>query len=134
MDKRGIMSLRIIMSIILVLTVLSACNNVRESRTDISESPDAIIHKVVDHFFESHNDFSTQKDAWGGYTMDLTIEAMLFHDIYTGKDLYTKKVLEIMALRNRKPSDTVPFRSQPFCSYNYALFKATGNTDDSLLN
>ena len=91
--------------------------------------PDAIIHQVVRHFFEKHNNFLTQKDAWGGYTMDLTFEAMLFYDLYTGKDLYTKKVLDIMELRNRKPSDTVSYRSQPFSSYNYALYRVTGNKD-----
>ncbi len=94
-----------------------------------SDSPDVIIHKVVDHFFESHNNFSTQKSVWGGYTMDITFEAMLFYDIYTGKNLYTKKVSDIMTLRNLKPSDTVSYKSQPFGSYNYALYKATGNKE-----
>ena len=93
------------------------------------DSPEAIIHKVVNHFFEKHNNFTTKKDTWGGYTLDITFEAMLFYDIYTSKNLYAKKVLDIMSLRNRKPSDTIPYRSQPFCSYNYALYKATKNKE-----
>ncbi len=61
--------------------------------------------------------------------MDITFEAMLFYDLYTGNDLYTGQVSDIMELRNRKPSDTVAYRSQPFCSYNFALFRATGTED-----
>jgi len=106
-------------SILTILLVLA-------SVTSFANSPDTVIHKVVRHFFEKHNNFSTQKDAWGGYTMDITFEAMLFYDLHTGNGLYTKQVSDIMKLRNRKPSDTVSYRSQPFCSYNYALYRATG--------
>ncbi|MCK4990055.1 MAG: glycoside hydrolase family 88 protein [Bacteroidales bacterium] len=118
-----------ILSILLVLTSITGFANRGDKTTLESDSPDAIIHKVVRHFFEKHNNFSTQKDAWGGYTMDITFEAMLFYDLHTGNDIYTKQVSDIMELRNRKPSDTVSYRSQPFCSYNYALYRATGNKD-----
>jgi len=113
------MKVRNVLSILLVLT----------SVTGFANSPDTVIHKVVSHFFEKHNNFSTQKDAWGGYTMDITFEAMLFYDLQTGSDIYTNKIVDIMKLRNRIPSDTVSYRSQPFCSNNYALYKATGNED-----
>jgi len=113
------MKIRNFLTILLVLS----------SITGFSNSPDTVIHKVVRHFFEKHNDFSSPKDAWGGYTMDITFEAMLFYDLHTGSNIYTEKVSDIMELRNRKPSDTVSFRSQPFCSYNYALYRATGNED-----
>ncbi len=119
-------------SILLILMILMSITGFASNGDKIvqdSDSPDEVIKKVVNHFFEKHNNFSTQKDAWGGYTMDITFEAMLFYDIHTGKNIYTKKVSDIMELRNRKPSDTVSYRSQPFCSYNYALYKATGNQD-----
>ena len=113
------MNIRYFLTILLVLI----------SVTGFANSPDTIIHKVVRHFFEKHNNFSSRQDAWGGYAMDITFEAMLFYDLHTGNDLYIKQVSNIMELRDRKPSDTVSYRSQPFCSYNYALLKATGNED-----
>jgi len=91
------------------------------------DSPNIIIDKVVNHFLRDHNNFSIQNDVWGSYTIDLTLEAMLFYDLHTGNNIYTEKVSDIMRLRNIKPSDTISYRSQPFCSINYALYKATGN-------
>ncbi len=123
------MNTKSILLILLIITSITGCNNRVDKTTQESDSPDAIIQKVVGHFFEKHNNFSTQKDAWGGYTMDITFEAMLFYDLHTGKNLYTGTVSDIMKLRKREPSDTVSYRSQPFCSYNYALLKATGNDD-----
>jgi len=123
------MNLKSILSSLLIIATLSGCNNRADKVEQESDTPDAIIHKVVDHFFELHNNFSTEKDVRGSYTMDLTFEAMLFYDLYSGKNLYLNKVLDIMELRNLKPLDTVSYRSQPFCSYNYALYRATRNEE-----
>jgi len=88
-------------------------------------TPHEIIQQVVQHYFERYNNFSTEKDVWGNYTLDLTFEAMLFYDLLTETDAYREKVLEIMRLRNRQSCDTIRYESQPFCSINFALFKAT---------
>ncbi len=91
-------------------------------------SPHLVIKNVVQHYFELNNNFSTQKDVWGNYTLDLTFEAMLFYDVLTKTDAYKRKVLDIMSLRNYKNTDTINYKSQPFCSINFSLFKATNDS------
>lgn len=90
--------------------------------------PGEVIRSVVKHFIDQHNGFKEKGNVWGGYYLDLTFEAMLYHDLITGKEEYTEKVLNIMRLRGRENRDAINYRSQPFCSINYALFMATGDS------
>jgi len=115
--------------ILLIIFISAACTGKGDRRTGERGAPDEIVHKVVAHYFKQHNDFSTGKDVWGTYSLDLTFEAMLFYDLHTRSNIYTPKVMDIMNLRNLEPGDTVSYRSQPFCSYHYALCMATGNRE-----
>lgn len=86
-----------------------------------------IAHRVADHFIKEHHSFQSSGDVWGNYTLDLTLEALLLFDYHTGTDHYTPTVTRVMELRNLNPKDTISYRSQPFCSINYTLYKVTGN-------
>ncbi len=110
---------------VFILFFLIASPDLHAQKNTTSTSPHVVIQQVVQHYFERHNNFSTEKHVWGNYTLDLTFEAMLFYDLLTDTDTYRAKVLEIMRLRSRQSDDTVSYTSQPFCSINFALFKAT---------
>ena len=110
------------------LSLLVQFQNLHAQNDPQSITPHEVIQQVVQHYFERNNNFSTQKDVWGNYTLDLTFESMLFYDLLTGADTYRNKVLEIMRLRNRQSNDTIRYKSQPFCSINFALFKVTGDS------
>jgi unsaturated rhamnogalacturonyl hydrolase len=84
--------------------------------------------KLVNKFYELNNQFSTLDDAWGPYTLDLTFEAMLVYAQVSGNQSYIDSVLRIMYVRNLKPTDTVPYRQQPFGSISFELFRATGDS------
>lgn len=90
-----------------------------------SKSPEYITHKVTQHWLEINNNFSNTSDVWGNYTIDLTLEALLFHDYYLKKDLYLNTVLEVFKKINIISSDTIAYNSQPFCSINFILGKLT---------
>ena len=88
-------------------------------------NPKDVAQRVVDHFIQQHNHFESASDAWGNYTLDLTLESMLLYDFYTESNNFTPVVKNVMKLRNLSPSDTISYRSQPFCSINYTLYKVT---------
>jgi len=90
-------------------------------------SPEKMAAKVVGHFAEEHQQFATPDDAWGGYAMDFTFEAMLVFDEVRGENEYTPMVLKVMETRGLSPSDTIPYRAQPFCAVNFALWRVTQN-------
>jgi rhamnogalacturonyl hydrolase YesR len=113
---------------ILLLVITLACDSSCGPSESSPPDPGEIIQSVVRHFFDQHNDFSSKEDVWGGYYLDLTFEAILFYGLYTENEEYTRKVLEIMDLRNQSAKDTIDYRSQPFCSINYALFLTTGDS------
>jgi len=107
--------------------VFVAANNPKQGQTPIVEA-NRVVDLVVTHFFQKHNNFSTSRDVWGSYTLDLTFEAMLYYDLLTKQQKFSPRVLNIMRLRNYSPEDTISFHSQPFCSINFALFEATNNS------
>ena len=83
---------------------------------------------VVDKFAELHNNFQTQKDAFGNYTMDLAFEGMLAIDRALGEDKYLPLVQEVMQKRGRSPESVVPYKSQPFGCITFELFRATNDS------
>lgn len=82
---------------------------------------------VVHKFYSLHNNFSTLQDAWGPYTIDLGLEAMLVYAQVSGKTHFTDSVLHILSTRNLQPSDTIPYKGQPFGNVSFELFMATGD-------
>lgn len=84
-------------------------------------------HRVANHFIQEHNHFQSTDDVWYNYTLDLTLEALLLFDYYTGSSNYASTVNRVMKLRHLDSGDTISYRSQPFCSINYTLYKVTGN-------
>lgn len=94
-----------------------------------SQAPDEIIEKVADHWLELHNNFEDQSDVWGNYTLDLTLEALLFYDAKTENDRYTNLVKQVFKKRDISDHDTISYKTQPFCSINFTLGKLTGNNE-----
>jgi len=92
-----------------------------------AQPPELVIEKVADHWLELHNHFSKPSDVWGNYVLDLTLEALLYHDKYLEDDAYTGIVLELFDKRNIEPEDTINYRTQPFCSINFTLGEITKN-------
>ncbi len=90
-------------------------------------NPKDIAQQVADQFIQRHNHFASANDAWGNYTLDLTLESMLLFDYYIGTNNFTPVVNKVMNLRNVKPDDTISYRSQPFCSINHTLYLITKN-------
>lgn len=94
-----------------------------------SQTPEEIIEKVADHWFELHDDFEDQSDVWGNYTLDLTLEALLFYDEKVKSDKYTGIVKEVFNKRGFSPEDTISYKTQPFCSINFTLGMISGNDE-----
>ncbi len=94
-----------------------------------SQTPEEIIEKVADHWFKLHDDFENQSDVWGNYTLDLTLEAMLFYDEKVKEHKYTGIVKEIFNKRGISPGDTISYKTQPFCSINFTLGMIGGNEE-----
>ncbi len=94
-----------------------------------AQTPETIIDRVAQHWLALHNNFKDTSDAWGNYTLDLTLEAFLFSDHYLKKDSYSNVVLEVFNKRKIIPSDTIDYKTQPFCSINFLLGNITGNKD-----
>jgi rhamnogalacturonyl hydrolase YesR len=113
---------------VFLLSFLVQSQNVHAQNEPHSITPHEVVQQVVQHYFERHNNFATQKDVWGNYNLDLTFEAMLFYDLLTDTDTYRNKIFEIMLLRNRQSNDTIRYESQPFCSINFALLKVSGDS------
>lgn len=86
------------------------------------------IDRVATHWFSLHNDFRDTADVWGNYTLDLTLEALLAYDLHRGHRHYTPKVEAILRKRGISPGDTLPYRTQPFCSIPFAMGQATGDS------
>ncbi len=86
------------------------------------------VQNVVRKFYSLHNDFATLQDAWGPYTIDLGLEAMLNYARVSGKTHFTDSVLQIMTTRNLQPSDTIPFMGQPFGNLTFELYRSTGDS------
>ena len=38
-----------------------------------------VIHDVIQKYFSLHNNFKSESDVWGNYTLDLTIESIIHH-------------------------------------------------------
>lgn len=96
------------------------------------KNPHHTTKLIVKHFYEQHNNFATSKDTWGGYTLDLTFEAMLKYDLLTNQRRYTDSITKIMAKRQHLPQDTIAYKTQPFASITFTLFEATN--DSTYLN
>jgi len=110
---------------IIYIIIFSVFNSLQAQNTEQSSDPHEIVENVVQHFYKIKNNFSTEKSVWSNYTLDLTLESMLFYDIYTNSSTYTRKVEEILELRKLKSNDTIRYEGQPFCSLNFALLEAT---------
>ncbi len=59
--------------------------------------------------------------------LDLTLEALLYHDKYRKEDAYTGIVLDVFEKRNLEPEDTINYKIHPFCSINFTLGEITKN-------
>lgn len=92
-----------------------------------AQTPEMIIDKVSRHWLELHNNFEDTSDVWGNYTMDLTLEALLFSDYYLKRDSFSNVVTEVIKKRNIEPTDTINYKSQPFCSINFTMGNLLGN-------
>lgn len=86
-----------------------------------AQAPERIAGRVAQHWLELHNDFQSESDVWGNYTLDLTLEALLHLDRHTESRVYTETVLEVFRKRNISPGDTISYTTQPFCSINFTL-------------
>ncbi len=91
------------------------------------QSPQTIINQVAEHWFDLHNHFQTTSDIWGNYTLDLTLESLLYYDYRRKSNQYITIVNHVMQKRNIEPQDTIAYGSQPFCSIHFALGQVTGN-------
>lgn len=118
---------KIILISVFILT--DSILNVDATLSCADRAPLDMIQKIAHHFFERHNHFSSQKDVWGPYHLDLTFEALLTVDQISGETEYLKKIQHIMKKRNYQPSDTIDYRTQPFCNISFALFQATNDSD-----
>jgi rhamnogalacturonyl hydrolase YesR len=94
-----------------------------------ARDPDSVIHDVADCWLSLHNNFGKTSDVWGDYTLDLTLESLLKYDELTGQSDFIMLTQDVMASRNILPSDTISYRSQPFCSINFTLGEVTGNPE-----
>ncbi len=90
--------------------------------------PKSIIHGVTNHYFDLHNGFCTLKDAWGSYTIDLTLGALLEYYMLSGNEEYLNMVQRVMQVRGLEPEDTITYRAQPFYCLTFDLFMATRDT------
>lgn len=115
--------MRILYSCIIILTVLTSvrCQKEQKDETRTAEN-------IVKKFYALNDDFDSPKDVWGGYTLDLTFEAMLAYEKASGEVQYLDSILKIMKLRGQKPSDTIAYHSQPFGNITFALFEASGDS------
>lgn len=86
-----------------------------------AQAPEYIANRVARHWLELHNDFQSESDVWGNYTLDLTLEALLHLDRHNQKYVYTETVLDVFRKRKISPGDTISYTTQPFCSINFTL-------------
>lgn len=94
-----------------------------------AQTAEKIVRRVTTHWLALHNDFKNPADVWGNYTLDLTLEALLFYDHHTNDSLYTRLVIQVLKARGIAPTDTIPYTSQPFCSINYTLGECTSDSN-----
>lgn len=91
--------------------------------------PGQIVELVASHWQEIHDNFKSESDVWGNYTLDLSLEALVKYDMLTGQTSHIDLAKKVMRMRHIDPSDTIPYQSQPFCSVNFTLGEATGNSE-----
>jgi rhamnogalacturonyl hydrolase YesR len=65
--------------------------------------------------------------VWGNYAIDLTFDALLEVYLATGDATFRDYVLAVMARRNMRPEEPVPYVSQPFGHLNYMVWRVTGD-------
>lgn len=108
-----------------IISITFSCNSHYNSK----QNPITISDSIVNHFLSLHNHFQTTRDAFGNYTLDLAFEGMLAVDRALNEDRYLPLVLGVMEKRNLSPSDTVPYKNQPFGCITFELFRATNDSD-----
>jgi len=108
-------------TVVVFLTILFSFTAVQAQKHEV------VVKRVADHWLQLHNNFENTADAWGNYTLDLTLEALLKYDKATKNNTYTVLVKDVFNKRGIQPSDTISYRSQPFCSINFTLGEITGN-------
>lgn len=65
--------------------------------------------------------------AWGNYTLDLALEAMLEFHRLVGAPAFRDHALGVVARRIWKPGAVIPYEAQPFCHLDYYALLATGD-------
>ncbi len=113
-----------------IIVIVFSCKKSSKEETEnqsINQSPDSLVNLVVDNFYATHNNFQNEKDVWGNYTLDLALEAMLAYDQVSDTALFLPRVQKIMQMRGKSPSDTIPYKNQPFGCLSFALYEATEN-------
>jgi unsaturated rhamnogalacturonyl hydrolase len=109
-----------------VLFASLLCSCIYQEKPKSEKSP--LANNVIKKFYSLNNEFETLQDAWGPYTIDLGLEAMLVYARVSDEKQYIDSVLRIMNTRNLKPVDTIPFKGQPFGSISFELFMSTGDS------
>jgi rhamnogalacturonyl hydrolase YesR len=98
-------------------------------QTSCAQDTEKLVEKVIDHWLNLHNDFNSAKDAFGNYTLDVTLEAMMVYGNWKGTEKYLDLTKQVLALRGISAADTISYRSQPFGSMNFLIGEYAENKD-----
>ncbi len=114
--------MRILPSLILAACFLHACGPGQSS-------PETIINRVTTQFYDRHHRFSDTMDAWGDYTLNLTIEALLNYELRTGDPAHSPVTERFFSLRAYDPGDTILYTSIPFSNPYYSYYQIHRDPD-----
>ncbi len=95
----------------------------------LSEAPVIAAEPFMERFLSSHGYFREEGQAWGNYTLDLTIEAILEYTLISGDSAHIEPVLRFFSQRGYRPEDTIDYRQVPFADAYFAYYLYTGHPE-----
>ena len=82
-----------------------------------------IVKGIIERYLSENNNFSTTKDVWGNYTLDLTVEAIINYTLNSNDKEYIPIINRFFTFRNYTAQTPVSFSKSPFCDVYYSYFQ-----------
>jgi rhamnogalacturonyl hydrolase YesR len=111
--------MRIIIAFLLFL--ISIKNWGQQERTQL----DSVIH----YFYGKQNNFNDEKDVYGSYTLEITIEAILDYTLLTNDTAYMSDMRKIFRKRNYHFTDTISYQKLPFSNPYFTWYRLFNNPE-----
>lgn len=86
------------------------------------------LHAVVQKFLDENNHFQKPADVWGGYTLEMAVEALINYSLVTSDTTWHDDIERFFHQRNYSFSDTIGYSSIPFSDPSFSWFLLKGDS------